>query len=64
MVRGGDISEILSSEERSSGNFDSKAMRDFVYGCALIDLPLFRGDFTWSRIGVTSKLHMFLISRD
>jgi len=51
---GGDFNEILYPQERSSGLCPMNAMfefHNFINYSALVDLPLLRADFTWSRIG-------------
>ena len=65
---GGDFNEILNHHERSSGLSPSNSMEEFhsfINSCALVDLPLQGGDFTWSRCGevpASSRLDRFLIS--
>ena len=66
----GDFNEILYAHERSSGFSPSNSTEEFhsfINSCALVDLPLQGGDFTWSRGGevpARSRLDRFLISVD
>jgi hypothetical protein len=61
----GDFNVVRFSSERSGAGGFSVAMEDFsefIHEPSLVDIPLYRGQFTWSNNQVWSKIDRFLLS--